>query len=240
MTLKERVASARIEAGFKTQADLAAAVGATREAVTQWESGATSSIGAKYLLKVAKALNVSADWLQHGRGPRRPAARVAEPLHAYEVAVDDGGNEFDPDQEAWVDDVEVLVAAGDGKIVPEFVPTRYRQRYRLSWFTEKRAKPENVKTMRVDGDSMERTLFDGDKIAVDFGQRSIQNGKVYLCAIGDEVRVKRLFRMADGRIRITSDNPDKVVYPDEYITQIDADSFAVLGRVIDRSGDGGL
>jgi phage repressor protein C with HTH and peptisase S24 domain len=240
MELKDRVVAARVEAGYKTQEDLAAAIGCTRAAVTQWENGTTLSIGQKHLLRAARVLNVNAEWLQFGRGPKRPNAKVAGPLHAYEVAVDDGGDGFDQDAEAWIDDVEVSVAAGYGRIVPEFVPTRYRQRYRLAWFAEKGVKPSNVKTMRVHGDSMERTLFDGDKVAVDFGQQSILNGRVYVCAIGEEVRVKRLFKLADGRIRISSDNADKNMYPDEIVAPADAESFAILGRVIDRSGDGGL
>jgi phage repressor protein C with HTH and peptisase S24 domain len=136
--------------------------------------------------------------------------------------------------------VEIKVAAGNGKVIPEFVETKYRQRYRLSWFREKGAKPGDVRTMRVQGDSMERTLFDGDKIAVDFGNTEIRNDAVYVIAVGEEARVKRLFRMTDGRVRIVSDNADKATYPDEFVLPDYLNTLAVLGRVIDKSGSGGL
>lgn len=239
-TLAQKISEARIEAGYKTQSELAKAVGVQRPTVTQWESGSTKMVSGDRLTKLCKVLNLSAEWLIHDRGPKHPPARVSEPLHAYEVALDDGGDGFDSAQEAWVEDVEVSVSAGRGKLLPEFVSTKYKQRYRLSWFREKRVSPEHVRTMRVTGDSMERTLFDGDKIAVDFSAVNLLNGKVYVVAIGEEVRVKRLFRMADGRVRIASDNQDKIEYPDEFISVEESDSFAVLGRVIDRSGDGGL
>lgn len=239
-TLGERIKLERIRRGFRRQKDLADAIGCTRESVTMWETDKVSAVGGDYLPALARALNVTPEWIQTGEQPKYPPAGVAEPISAYGVDATEGDEDFDPEKEAWVPDVEVMVSAGPGKITPQFVETKYRQRYRLSWFREKQAKPENVRTMRVDGDSMERTLFDGDKIAVDFGSTSIKNGAVYLIVVGQDTRVKRLFRMTDGRIRIVSDNASKEMYPDEYVAPEHMDSLVVLGRVIDKSGGGGL
>ena len=53
-----------------------------------------------------------------------------------------------------------------------------------------------------------------------------------------EVRVKRLLAKMNGDLIIRSDNKD---YPDEII-QKDDDSihFHIIGRVVDKSGNGGL
>ncbi|MFT3790792.1 MAG: hypothetical protein QM741_06890 [Rudaea sp.] len=51
--------------------------------------------------------------------------------------------------------------------------------------------------------------------------------------------MKRLFRLADGRVRIVSDNPDKTLYPDEFV-EFDVEGFTVLGKVVERKGTKGL
>ena len=64
MDLKERIKNSRIAAKM-TQEELARAVGKTRNAVTQWESGA-SRPRLNTLEDIAGALNVSIDWLLTG------------------------------------------------------------------------------------------------------------------------------------------------------------------------------
>lgn len=67
MDLKERIKNSRIAAKM-TQEELARAVGKTRNAVTQWESGA-SRPRLNTLEKIAEALEVSVDWLLTGNTP---------------------------------------------------------------------------------------------------------------------------------------------------------------------------
>ena len=54
---------------------------------------------------------------------------------------------------------------------------------------------------------------------------------------GDEVRVKRLIQLMNGDLIIHSENPQ---YPDETIHKGDEINFRIIGRVIDKSGSGGL
>ena len=237
-TLAERARYARKRAGLK-QVEAAAAIGCSRGTVAMWETGATQNIEG-YLLPAAKVYKVNPDWLDSGKGSDDyPWDARAVPVRAFSVEAVESDEDFDPSIEVWVQGVEVEVSGGNGRIVPEFVPTQYRQRYTLKWFHEKGANPDNVKVMRVRGQSMERTLFDKDKIAVDLANTKIVSNHVYVVIMGDEARVKRLFRAADGRIRIVSDNADKALFPDEFVED-DASGFMVLGRVIDRSGGGGL
>lgn len=240
-TLAERARFARKRVGL-TQETASKAIGCSRGTVAMWESNGVASIE-QYLLPASRIYKVDPDWLNSGKGtdsyPWEPQGARLVPVHAYDVEAVESDENFDPKHEVWVEEVEVEVSGGSGAIVPEFAPTKYKQRYRLSWFNEKGAKPDNVKIMRVRGHSMERTLFDGDKVAVDLGNRRIMSNHVYVVVVGDEARVKRLFKTADGRIRIISDNQDKSLYPDEFIAD-DTAGFMVLGRVIDKSGAGGL
>jgi len=169
---------------------------------------------------------------------------VGEPLAAYKVKAVEGDDSLDPNREVMVAEVDVSVSAGHGQRQPEFVETRYRMSYQLSWFQQVGAKPEHVRVMKVTGDSMERTLFHGDRVAVNLADnRHILDGRVYVFATGGpepDVKIKRLFKTSDGRLRIVSDNPDKALYPDEFLTPEDAANVYIIGRVIDRSGRGGL
>ena len=67
MDLKERIKNSRIAAKM-TQEELARAVGKTRNAVTQWESG-VSRPRLNTLEEIAEALEVSVDWLLTGNTP---------------------------------------------------------------------------------------------------------------------------------------------------------------------------
>lgn len=54
------------EAQKISQEKLATAINLKRTSIAQWESGATKELLADNLFKVAKALNVSAEWLLYG------------------------------------------------------------------------------------------------------------------------------------------------------------------------------
>lgn len=174
--------------------------------------------------------------------PRRE--KVSDGVAAYRVKAVDGDDGLDPDKEVMVAEIDVLVSAGPGLRQPEFVETRYRMSYQLSWFQQIGARPEQVRVMKVTGDSMERTLFHGDRVAVNLADnRHVVDGRVYVFATGGsepDVKIKRLFKTSDGRLRIVSDNPDKALYPDEILSAEDAANVYIIGRVIDRSGRGGL
>lgn len=173
-----------------------------------------------------------------------PINQMREAIPAYRVKVADEAEGIDPDREVVVAEVDVIASAGPGAHAPEFVQTRYRMTYQLAWFKSVGAKPENVVVMRVHGDSMERTLFDGDRVAVNTADnKAIADGRVYVFVTGGvepDVKIKRLYKTSDGRLRIVSDNQDKSQYPDEYLTTEEASNVFIVGRVIDKSGRGGL
>lgn len=174
-----------------------------------------------------------------------PAGSIKEPLAgSYRVKVSEDQGDIDPDREIDVPEMDVQVSAGNGNAIPEYIDTKGSYTYRLSWFASVGAKPEQVRVMAVSGDSMERTLFHGDRIAVNLADnRQIIDGRVYVFATGGispDVKIKRLFKTTDGRLRVVSDNADKALYPDEILSAEDVENICIIGRVIDRSGRGGL
>ena len=59
----------------------------------------------------------------------------------------------------------------------------------------------------VSGDSMEPTLFDGDRVLVDMGKKSINSHSAYLLHTEQGLLVKRLVTKEAGTIQVISDNP---------------------------------
>lgn len=86
MTPGQRIKKARIAAGLSQQvlADAISQFGdgkaISRTAIAQWESGATKEIEAANLLKAAKILNVSPEWLQFGFTDTHPVFDDAKNL----------------------------------------------------------------------------------------------------------------------------------------------------------------
>ena len=221
-----------------TRASLAAAIPNGQQAITNWHK--RRRVGQQSAALVREATGISIEWLNDGVGePRHSANPTKVPIRAFDVEAVEDDEGFDPAYEAWVDVVDIDVSAGPGGPIPEFVPTKTRQRYTLKWFREVGAKPGEVKIMAVRGDSMEPTLYRTDRIAINTGDTKVVSGHVYVIIVGGEARIKRLFRMADGSTRIVSDNADKTRYPDEFV-DTDADGFLVIGRVVERKGTGGL
>ena len=70
MNIGQRIKQARLSRRPKmTQQQLADAIFVSRPAVTQWETGETKTLEGENLLRVAKALEVSPEWLMYGTGP---------------------------------------------------------------------------------------------------------------------------------------------------------------------------
>ncbi len=69
-TISQRIRDARKERGW-TQDDLAVAVGVSRSAVAQWETGRSGQLSAN-LSRIASTLGVNVEHLLHGTDKRAP------------------------------------------------------------------------------------------------------------------------------------------------------------------------
>ncbi|WP_404334198.1 helix-turn-helix transcriptional regulator [Sphingomonas sp. MMS12-HWE2-04] len=79
--------------------------------------------------------------------------------------------------------------------------------------------------IRVDGDSMEPTLSDGDEILVDRDRRAVkERGGIFVIRLDGALMVKRL-RIAMGGVEVVSDNP---AYPPRVVA---AGAVEVIGQV---------
>ena len=106
--------------------------------------------------------------------------------------------------------------------------------YRRDWLDRQKLQPGALVVIEAEGDSMYPTVFDGDIILIDTLQRSVVSGKVYAFRTDEGTRIKRLHKQMDGRVRVASDNPDKIAYPDEFLTP--GMNVDIIGMVVHRSG----
>jgi phage repressor protein C with HTH and peptisase S24 domain len=185
-------------------------------------------IGEKMASHIEKALGLKDKSLDYQFMSKYVAA---EPAQTYTINAPADGIVSIPE---W----HIEFSAGNGGANYEVDQLADPATYRLEWFAKERINPTDCKRFKVRGDSMESTLFDGDTILVNLGEQQIVDGKVYAIRYGNDLRVKRLYRRLDGTIVLRSDNPQ---YPEESVPPGDAqEQIAVIGRVRDKSGKGGL
>lgn len=221
-----------------SQTQLAERIGVSRQAVQFWTSGRSEPTG-KNLYKLADFFEVDPNWLKDGSHPSADeiGSRVAaEPYREDEEDI--------PDGYVAIPEYHLVFSAGPGEPMDDAIPSWQllesadRAIYKRSYFQANQINPNRCRRATVRGDSMEPLLYAGDKVLFEENPGCpIIDGSVYVMSFGGDMRIKRLYRKANGDIVLHSDNPR---YSDETISGNDLDLIRIYGRVIDRSGSGGL
>lgn len=99
--------------------------------------------------------------------------------------------------------------------------------FRKEWMASMGIYASSAVLLDVIGDSMEPLFYEGDTILVDKHDHEIREGKIYVVTLGDELRVKRIYKGISGLI-LRSENQR---YPDVQVTGPDLETFIVHGRV---------
>lgn len=86
-------------------------------------------------------------------------------------------------------------------------------------------------TVRVAGDSMERTLIDGETIVIDSDVTEVCANGIYVVQVGKNLLVKRLVLGLDGSVLVKSDNPAYSAYDKEFSAE-QAMAVRVVGRMV--------
>lgn len=102
-------------------------------------------------------------------------------------------------------------------------------RFSRRWLKEQGLAAAQLSTIRVQGDSMEPVLHDGDEILVDRAQRTLRDG-IHVVRLGDALMVKRLAPAGAGRAALLSQN---MAYPP---VEVALSELEIVGRVVWKSG----
>ncbi len=125
---------------------------------------------------------------------------------------------------------EVELSAGSGRTA---VHQSHKQKLRFGKMTLRR---QNVQAneavcVTVNGNSMEPVLPHGSTVGVDQGCTTITDGKMYALNHGGQLRVKTLYRLPGGGLRMRSYNREE--HPDEEYsaTELVKNEIIVIGKV---------
>ncbi|MCK7581818.1 MAG: S24 family peptidase [Chromatiales bacterium] len=127
---------------------------------------------------------------------------------------------------------KVMVSAGPGAVV-EGERIDAQLAFRKDWLRRIGLQTCQLALVRADGDSMQPTINDGDALLIDTSKCQLTDGHIYVMRINDELRAKRLQRLVDGSVRVSSDN---TIYADEVVDASDLDQLHILGRVVWKGG----
>ena len=236
MKIGERIRHAREKIGI-SQSELARRIGVKPQAVQAWEAGKNGP-SRKRIQALASELQVSEEELEFGKkgivlfdrttskDPRIPSVTIKreEPISQEKYVL--------------IPRYEAMISTGAGCHNGEHVEISGTHAFRKDWIKKNNWREEDLCVVEASGQSMEPQISDGDVLLVNTADKNIQDGKVYVLLFpGEGVRAKRVHRMADGRIRISSDNPDKGRFPDEYYSPGEAAHLNIVGKVVQRSGE---
>jgi phage repressor protein C with HTH and peptisase S24 domain len=167
------------------------------------------------LEQIASSVGVSPVWLAFGIAPEADES-LAEDASEY----------------VYVPLYDARVSAGDGswndnaKVLTTLAFTKYSIR-------KKHLESAELAAFRVDGDSNEPILSDGDTVMVDLRRTDMRGDAMYVICMGEHLFVKRLQLQFDGGLQVISVNP---AYPPVGIPKDRISDLEIIGRVVWAGG----
>jgi phage repressor protein C with HTH and peptisase S24 domain len=197
-----------------SQTQLAKLVGISSSMIGKLVRG--EARGSTHLLKIAQALKTSPEYL------------IGEEvmLDANPLMMPSGDDLVE--QLGLVPVREIDLRYGMGATELEVPVTSTVRHFARDWIrTYTGASPDHLYFAQGIGDSMAPTILNSDLLLIDSSEQTLHLAdKIWACAYGNSGMVKRLRQMADGSVKIMSDNQnvrDEIAYDGE---------LHVLGRVV--------
>lgn len=233
-TIGERIRDEAARLHGWTLAELAEQAGVSYESCRRWVLGDMAPSRSR-AVKLAKLLKRTPEWvmfgIEEGAADHQADASLApRQIAEYEALDQLGDSDF-----VLIKSMDVKLSAGRGKTawhVEDSTPLPFVGAFIRSLGSA----PRNLRAVRVDGDSMEPLLFDGDLVLIDTSDTRVRDGGVFAIRTDGDLKVKRLFQVPGGGLIISSDN--KAKYRDLTMEPGRTADVEVLGRVKYRSGTG--
>ena len=222
MTRIERVRKLIDEKFNGNQADFSRAIGKAPAQVNQWLNG-YRNIGDGVALNIEKSLGLPQGYLDGVVTNQLPKENEIVGIHRPMLwSSNDPLPEDDYTFAPYMKEQAFCGGAGSFEI-PDY--NGFRLPFGRATLRRKSINPDNVFCCTLTGDSMEERIAEDAAIAVDAGEKTIRDGKIYAFRHGDLFRVKYLSRLPGGRVKIKSHNP---AYEDE---EAGLEDIEVIGRV---------
>ena len=216
----QRVKEARASAGM-SQRTLADRVGMTQQAIAALEKNSVAKTAR--VNDIARALNVSPEWLEGKTGALRdPEMLWAAPQVSVGGLVEIAGMEF-----ARIPVFDIRFAAGAGAENGDETPIAWHTIGISVLRTWTDAPVSQIAVFQADGDSMEPRIHKGDWVLVDRRRTRLTNPGIYaLLHEGDGLLKRASQHLETGAVTLVSDNP---AYPPMTIKK--PERLTVIGRV---------
>lgn len=238
--------------GYGSATKLARELKVTPKAVAKWLSGDSHPTNSN-IEHLAKVLNTGYYWLLmgvesfddvmagiHSLGSGgRATPEPSQPPPSQEIPLEDlliPISMWDDDTPLDDDEVEVPflreveLSAGSGRTVIQ-ESSRSKLRFGKLTLRKHSVQFDQAVCVPVHGNSMDPVLPDGSTVAINKGATNVVDGKIYAISHNGQLRVKTLYRLPGGGIRMRSFNRDE--HPDE---EYDAEEMrekeiTILGKV---------
>lgn len=222
MTLGDRILR-RLKVLGMSQSALARAVGVSPQAIHKIAGGTTTQTA--HIYAIAKALQTTPEYLAGETDDPLPAA-------AHDTSREFGGfpAEFasTAKTESLVGVREIDLTFGMGATYMDVPVTTQVRQFSREWLRQyTHADPDHLFFAQGIGNSMEPYIHSHDLLLIDTSQNSIRlSDQVWAVAYANCGSIKRIRPMADGSVKMMSDNPtvsDEVAHDGE---------LHVIGRVV--------
>ncbi|MDO6706753.1 helix-turn-helix transcriptional regulator [Photobacterium sp. 1_MG-2023] len=225
--IEDRIAQRMRELNLK-QVDLVRHVGVSKGTISMWIRGTMKPNG-KNLLKLADVLEVTPDWILTGKNqtPQQPSPDSNATSVGSFDAWDSTTKLSDDEVEIpFFMDVQLAAGSGAAEVLEKKGP---KLRFAKSTLQKARVDPECAACVKVSGTSMEPVLPDGSVVGVNVADNMIIDGSMYAINHDGLLRIKLLYLMPGGGLRVRSYNDRE--YPDEIYNAENALSIRVIGKV---------
>jgi phage repressor protein C with HTH and peptisase S24 domain len=240
MNLNERISYALRNSGL-SQKDVAARVGVSPGALTQWKKGDIQSLRADNLLALAKVTKVNAEWLASGGG--EPTASAGQAFGSVPSAngigspvATWGGDQPQGESVVYLPEIELVVEQG-AAVAWRLTSSGPMHAFAQKWIERHGVAQGTSAALEMSDSGMEPRLQAGDTVVIDVGRSGmITDGRIYAVLLNGEVFIRRIFKELGGGLRIVCDNPDKARYPDRLVPADLMGHLKVIGLAIAVSG----
>ncbi len=223
MVVGQRIESL-LEAKGWSQAELARRIGVSQQTIWKLVSG--HSHGTKHLHLIARELETSPEYLTGETDDPSPLAGLREGNRGYQPVSTDIADTEDESDLIAVHEIDLSLGMGMTYLD---VPVKEKvRRFDRQWLRDYTGvNPARVFCAQGIGSSMSPYIESHDLLFIDTAQDTIRmSEQVWAITYGNCGSVKRLFPMADGSVKMRSDNPavpDEIAYDGE---------LQVIGRVV--------
>ncbi|WP_235953673.1 helix-turn-helix transcriptional regulator [Acinetobacter terrae] len=179
---------------------------------------------------LASFLGVSTEWLMSGVGSPSGSGGI----HIAPIAFQSGESKPSNVRIPIYKDIKASCGAGIENFLEDVSEYLDIDPYILK-IMGIQTKPEHLRIIYSAEYSMYPTVAPDSPLFVDISDKdpnALKNGDVYVFTHNHELRMKRVFiSYGSNTVKLTSDNPDKKRYPDEFITNDQLNEINFVGRL---------